>query len=133
MADQKKVIEVTGLKKNFGKIDVLKGISLELNQGEILGLLGPNGAGKTTTIQILLGITTMSYGNVEIFGLDINKHREKILSKMNLASAYVQLPERLTVSENLKIFATLYNVKNKNKKIEELLETFQITDLKNLT
>ena len=133
MAD-KVILEVSDLKKSFDqgkdKFEALKGISFALKKGEILGFLGPNGAGKTTTIQILLGVISPTSGKVKIFSKDLGHKREEILQDMNFSSAYVSLPFKLTVWENLLIFATLYNVKNKHQKIMDCLELFQINDLK---
>lgn len=128
------ILEVKNLKKTFSQggneFQALKGISFELKKGEILGFLGPNGAGKTTTIQILLGVINPTSGQVKLFHKDLKHHREEILLNLNFSSAYVSLPYKLTVFENLVIFATLYNVKDKHKKIMECLELFQIADLK---
>lgn len=127
----KNIIDVKNLHKSFDDFQALKGISFVLKKGEILGFLGPNGAGKTTTIQILLGVISHTSGSAKIFNKDLKNHREELLSNINFSSAYVALPLKLTVWENLNVFASLYNVKDKNKKIMECLELFQITDLKN--
>jgi ABC-2 type transport system ATP-binding protein len=128
MADS--VVEVRRLTKRFDRVTAVDEISFDIYQGEILGMLGPNGAGKTTTIQMLLGITTPTGGQIRIFGQDLARRREEILSQVNFSSSYVSLPQSLTVWENLRIFAQLYHVRNYKKRIDELLNTFEITHLR---
>ncbi len=126
------VIEVSALTKVFGKgedaVKALDGVSFTVRRGTIVGLLGPNGAGKTTTIQHLLGLTTPTSGVVKALGLDVAKHRRKILARVNFASAAVSLPSNLTAYENLSVFARLYGLSRPRAKIEELLELFEITE-----
>jgi ABC-2 type transport system ATP-binding protein len=125
------VVEVRNLIKRFDKITAVDGISFDIYQGEILGMLGPNGAGKTTTIQMLLGVTTPTNGEIRIFGKDLGRAREAILSQVNFSSSYVSLPQSLTVWENLRVFAQLYHVRNYGNKIGELLNIFEISHLRN--
>jgi ABC-2 type transport system ATP-binding protein len=125
------VVEVRNLTKRFERVTAVDGISFEIYQGEILGMLGPNGAGKTTTIQMLLGITSPTGGEIRILGLDLNRRREEILGQVNFSSSYVSLPQSLTVWENLRVFAQLYHVKNYREKIDHLLSVFEITQLRN--
>jgi len=120
------MIEVSGLTKRFGKITAVDDIRFSVQKGEILGLLGPNGAGKTTTIQLLLGITTPTTGQIFIFGLDLSKNRRRILERVNFSSTYTQLPTNLTVWENLNVFAKLYGIRKPEGKIKGLLEFFGI-------
>ncbi len=127
-----KLLQVEGLTKVFGNVRAVDGISFELLEGEILGLLGPNGAGKTTTLQMLLGLTTPTSGSVSVFGLDIRKHRQEILKKANFSSSYISMPFALTVWENLTVFAMLYEVKDRKRKILELLKKFEIEELKDV-
>ena len=107
------VLKVKNLTKRFGQFTAVDKISFELKKGEILGLLGPNGAGKTTTIQMLLGTLTPTSGEISYFGQDFFKHRSEILDQVNYASAYSNLPWRLTVEENLQVYARMYGVQNK--------------------
>jgi ABC-2 type transport system ATP-binding protein len=129
------VLEVKNLTKKFGPpaggFTAVDNISFELREGEILGLLGPNGAGKTTTIDMLLGLTKPTTGEVEMFGLPFEKNREKILKQMNFSAAYVNLPWRLKVWENLYTFARLYEVDNYKAKIEHLMEELKIKEYRN--
>lgn len=123
------IIEVHNLVKKFGKVTAVNKLTFSIEQGKITGLLGPNGAGKTTTIQMLLDLITPSSGTITIFGLDMKHHREEILGKVNFSSPYVTLPTNLTVWENLATFGRLYGVKDLKKKIEELVDFFEIRAL----
>ena len=122
------VIEVAGLTKNFAGFTAVDDLNFTVRSGQILGLLGPNGAGKTTTLQLLLGLTTPTRGAIRIFGLDLAKHRRKILQRVNFSSAYISLPYNLSVWENLNVFAMLYGVSDRRKKIPALLEQLEIGD-----
>ncbi len=124
------VVEVKNLTKRFADFTAVDDISFTMDKAEIIGLLGPNGAGKTTIIHMLLDLITPSGGEILIFGKSFQKHREEILQYMNFASPYVALPYRLTVFENLMVFACMYNIENPRKRIEELLEMFEIVDLR---
>ncbi|HME87053.1 MAG TPA: ABC transporter ATP-binding protein [Candidatus Nanoarchaeia archaeon] len=123
---------VENLKKTYeGKgnvVQALKGISFKVKKGEIFGLLGPNGAGKTTTTNILTGILTADSGTVLFFG---EKESERTKNKVNVANGYGSLTGGLTVFQNLKVFAKIYNVKNPEQKIDSLLQRFHAFDLKN--
>lgn len=123
------VLEVKNLVKDYGKFRAVDHISFTVPKGKVIGLLGPNGAGKTTTIQILLGITLPSSGHIEYFGRDFFKYREECLQRLNFASAFNTLLGRITVWENLIVYAGLYNVANKKKKILDLCERLEATDL----
>ena len=120
------VLEVKNLRKEYADIVAVDDISFSLGRGEIVGLLGPNGAGKTTTIHMLLGITLHNGGTIHYFGKDFSKNREECLQRMNAASAFNTLQGRLTVRENLLVFAELYQVNNARKKIQTLLERFEM-------
>jgi ABC-2 type transport system ATP-binding protein len=120
------VVEVNGLTKVFKSLKAVDNVSFDIYPGEIVGLLGPNGAGKTTIIHMLLGLTTPASGDINVFGFDLKKNREKIIQDVNFASSYVSMPNSLTVKENLKVFARLYKVKKKEKRISELLKIFEI-------
>src|SRR5665213_2615178 len=123
------VLKVEKLVKDYGDYRAVDNISFEIKKGQILGLLGPNGAGKTTTIQILVGITNMSSGKISYFGKDFQKYRQASLQRINSTSAYNTLLGRITVMENMMTFAGLYRVKDRRKKITELLERFEVSHL----
>lgn len=125
------VLEVTNLTKKYGEYLAVDRISFAIGEGEILGLLGPNGAGKSTTIQMLLGLTDADGGQIKYFGKDFSTHKGEILRRINFASAYAELQQRLTVRQNLRIFGMIYGVKNLEKRIDELLELFEVEALAN--
>jgi ABC-2 type transport system ATP-binding protein len=122
------ITEVKGLTKRFGGLTALDSLNFKVCRGDILGLLGPNGAGKTTAIHCMLGLITPTSGSIHIMGLDIARHRRRILSRVNFSSAYTALPSNLTVRENLIVFARLYGLKAASKRIETLLELFEIEE-----
>ncbi|EKD87303.1 MAG: ABC-type multidrug transport system, ATPase component [uncultured bacterium] len=124
------ILEVKNLTKQFGDFTAVDNISFSVKEGEIVGLLGPNGAGKTTTIDMLLGLTTPTLGTINVFGLPFEEHRVKILKQMNFSAAYVNLPWRLKVWENLHIFGRLYEVEEYKQKIDTLITEFRLTALK---
>ena len=99
-------IEVENLNKQFDNILAVKNINVKINKGSIVGLLGPNGCGKTTTIGMILGLIKPTSGTVSINGQNIENenNRTKILEKVNFISPYVELPKKLTVKENLKVY-----------------------------
>ena len=120
------IIEVKKLNKIYDKTIAVKDLSFVINKGEIIGLLGPNGCGKTTTIAMILGLVMPTSGEVMIKGKNIEKERINLLEKMNFISPYVELPKKLTVEENLKVYAGLYGVKNFNEKISELVNELRL-------
>ena len=122
------IIEVKNLNKIYDKIIAVKDLTFEINKGKIIGLLGPNGCGKTTTIAMILGLLKPTSGEVIIKGKNIEKERINLLEKMNFISPYVELPKKLTVEENLKVYAGLYGVKNVNEKISELVNELRLNE-----
>ena len=120
------IIEVKNLNKIYDKIIAVKDLTFEINKGKIIGLLGPNGCGKTTTIAMILGLLKPTSGEVIIKGKNIEKERINLLEKMNFISPYVELPKKLTVEENLKVYADLYGVTNANEKIYELVNELRL-------
>ncbi|RME69687.1 MAG: ABC transporter ATP-binding protein [Nitrospirae bacterium] len=125
------VLEVRGLKKHFGNTEALKGVSLYLSRGEVLGILGPNGAGKTTLINILLGLIKPDEGSIRYFGMDFKRHRSEILQRVNFGSTYVALPYSLTLIENLRVYARIYGATD--ERCESLLKEFGLYHLKDKT
>lgn len=124
------ILEVSNLTKVFKNCTAVDGISFSLEPGKITGLLGPNGAGKTTTIYLILGLVTPTAGGIKVFGLDIEKRRQEILSQSNFSSAFVSLPYNLTVKQNLYFFSKLYNVKNWEERADFLLKKFELFEFK---
>ncbi len=124
-----RVLEVTDLRKAYADQVAVAGISFALKRGEIVGFLGPNGAGKTTTIQMLLGITTATSGTISYFGKDFSQHREQCLQRINTTSAFNTLMGRISVWENLVVFAELYEVKDARAKIISLLKELEAEEI----
>jgi ABC-2 type transport system ATP-binding protein len=121
------VLSVFALRKQFGDKLAVDGISFEVNHNEIVGLLGPNGAGKTTTINMILGVLEPTAGSISIEGRDVATQRAQALACTNFTAVYAPLPGNLTVYQNLRFFALIYNVKGSAARIEELLEQFELT------
>ena len=126
----KETIIIDGLTKQFKNISAVKNISFKIGKGKIIGLLGPNGSGKSTTIGMMLGLIKPSSGTVMINGQNIENNRTKLLEKMNFISPYIELPKKLTVDENLKVYGKLYGVKNLKDKISYLMEKLNLNDFK---
>jgi ABC-2 type transport system ATP-binding protein len=126
----KETIIVDGLTKQFKNILAVNNISFKIGKGKIIGLLGPNGCGKSTTIGMMLGLIKPSSGTVIINGQNIEHNRTNLLEKMNFISPYVELPKKLTVEENLKVYGRLYGVKNLKDKISDLMEKLNLLDFK---
>ena len=122
------IIEVKKLNKIYDKIIAVKDLSFVINKCKIIGLLGPNGCGKTTTIAMILGLVKPTSGEIIIKGKNLEKERINLLEKMNFISPYVELPKKLTVEENLKVYAGLYGVKNANEKISELVNELRLNE-----
>ena len=123
------VIQVTNLSKRFGVIRAVDDISFRVKNASTTALLGSNGAGKTTTIAMLLGLLLPSSGQISILGQDILRHRYRVLDRINFTSPYVDLPGRLSVRENLSVYARLYAIANCSQRIQLLAEELEITDL----
>src|SRR5579885_1325028 len=102
----------------------VNGISFNLQEGEVLGILGPNGAGKTTTMHMLLGTLTPTAGTITYFGKDFYEHRSDIMQLVGFASAYTKLPGRLTVYENLDIYARIYGLSD-HERVENIRHFLQ--------
>jgi ABC-2 type transport system ATP-binding protein len=123
------VIAVDDLTKRFGGVTAVDRVSFSVPKGATVGLLGGNGAGKTTTLSMLLGLLTPTSGRIQIFGHDLAEHRYSVLPRMNFSSPYVDLPHRLTVRQNLEVYARLYSVPNRARQIAMLTEDLQIATL----
>ena len=123
-------IEINNLTKQFKNALAVKNISFKINKGKIIGLLGPNGSGKTTTIGMMLGLIKPTSGTVFINHKNIENNRTSLLEKMNFISPYIELPKKLTVEENLKVYGRLYGVKNLKEKISSLMEKLNLTEFR---
>ena len=121
-------IEIKNLSKKYNKILAVKDINFKIEKGSIVGLLGPNGCGKTTTIGMILGLIKPTSGVVLIDNKNIEneKNRTQILEKVNFISPYVELPKKLTVQENLKVYGKMYGVNNLQDKISDLMKNLNL-------
>jgi ABC-2 type transport system ATP-binding protein len=125
-------IYVKNLSKKFNNYVAVNNINFFLNKNKTLGILGPNGCGKTTSIGMMLGLITPSSGEVFINDQDVNKaNRNDLLSKMNFASPYIELPKKLTVKQNLEIYGRLYGVKNLKDRVSEISEDLDLINFLN--
>ena len=122
-------IEVEHLRKVFGEIVAVDDLTFTVPQGAVVGLLGGNGAGKTTTLSMLLSLLLPTSGRITVLGEDIARHRYRVLGRMNFSSPYVDLPHRLTVRQNLEVYARLYGVRDVRSRVDELAERMEFTPL----
>ena len=124
------IIEIKELKKIYNKTIAVDNLNFEIQKGKIIGLLGPNGCGKTTTLGMMLGLIKPTSGSIIVNHKNIENNRTSLLEKMNFISPYVELPKKLTVEENLKVYARLYGVKNLKEKIDNLIEKLNLIEFK---
>ena len=130
MVSSDKAVIVHGIKKSFGEVAALRGVSFEVDRGEVLGLLGPNGAGKTTTVNILATLITPDSGRALIAGHDVVSDPAGVRRSLMLTGQHVALDDLLTGRENLLMFGRLQGLKKKvaKKRAHELLEQFDLVD-----
>ncbi len=122
---EESILSVENLYKNFGKKEILKNVSFEINSGDILGFIGPNGAGKTTTIKLILGLQSITKGRVVINGFDVEKQFEKAIEKVGAIVENPDLYMYLTGYENLQLMANLYKGIDK-KRIDEVVRLVRL-------
>jgi ABC-2 type transport system ATP-binding protein len=127
-ADPRPAIAVDGLTKRYGEVLAVDGLSITVARGSTTALLGANGAGKTTTIAMLLGLLAATDGRIEVLGQPIPAGRYAVLGRMSFSSPYVDLPMRLTVRQNLLVFAGLYGVRRPRARIAALAEELEVAD-----
>ena len=123
------LVRVASLSKQFGDVRAVDDLNFEIAPGRTTALLGGNGAGKTTTLSLLLGLLKPSAGTITLFGLDIERHRYRILPRMNFSSPYVDLPRRLTVRQNLAIYARLYGILDVRRRIAVLADDLKLGEI----
>lgn len=122
-------VETNNLTKKFkGKIAVDK-INLQIKKGELFALLGTNGAGKTTTIKMLSGLILPTEGTITIENMNMQKHSQKIKEILNVSPQETAIAPNLTVKENLEFMAGVYQIKNKDEKIKNLIEQFKLQEV----
>lgn len=127
---KEKIIQITNLKKYYGSKEVLKGINLEVNKGEIIGYIGPNGAGKSTTVKIILGLVEGYSGDVVLFGQDIKDGKGEYKKKIGYVPEVAELYDSLTAKEYLLFIAQLYGLDTEKSldKVKELMGLLGISD-----
>ncbi len=123
-----KQLEISNLQKIFGIFEAVKKINFSISENQTVALLGPNGCGKTTTIAMILGLITPTSGTITINNKILTKDHH-YLAKMNFASPYVELPKKLKVIENLKVYAMMYEISNAKAKIEQLVEELNLAPI----
>ncbi len=120
-------LEIKNLVKKFESVTAVNNISFTLKKNSTLGLLGPNGCGKTTSIGMMLGLITPTSGKIYINDIVLEpKNRIELLTSMNFASPYIELPKKLTVKQNLEVYARLYGVKKIYERLSELVEDLNL-------
>ena len=125
-------LEIKNLVKKFNSFVAVNNISFNIEKNKTLGLLGPNGCGKTTSIGMMLGLITPTSGKIFINEISLQpKNRVSLLSLMNFASPYIELPKKLTVKQNLEVYARLYGVKKISDRISEMTEDLNLKDFLN--
>jgi ABC-2 type transport system ATP-binding protein len=129
MANPLPAIEVDRLVKVYKTTRAVDGIDFALAPGSITGLLGGNGAGKTTTIAMIMGLVTPTSGHVRVLGAEMPRQRYRVLHRMNFESPYVDMPMRLTVRQNLKVFGTIYAVADLKERIAQIAAQLDLVDL----
>jgi len=122
-------LAVRDLTKIYKTGTAVAGISFALEPGTVTGLLGGNGAGKTTTIAMIMGLVAPTSGTVEVLGRQMPRDRYHLLHRMNFESPYVEMPHRLSIRQNLKIFGKLYGVRDIAARIAQLAEELDLADL----
>jgi ABC-2 type transport system ATP-binding protein len=121
------VIEMHQVVKRYDDLLAVDQVSFSVERGSVCALLGGNGAGKTTLLSMLLGLLLPTSGRISLLGTDMLQHRYRVLGRVNLSSPYVDLPQRLTVRENLTVYARLYGVPRVTRRIQSLADEFDIT------
>lgn len=131
MTDTETVLELRDIRKTYGKTEALKGVSLSLKKGEIVGLLGPNGAGKSTLFQIAAGLFAPDGGTVDVFGLAYGPRSADILKRLGVVFQARAIDLDMTVIANLRFHAALFGLggKEADQRIDEVAALLEITDL----
>lgn len=120
-------IKIESLKRNYGNVTAVKGVSYSVSEGEMFGLVGPDGAGKTTTIRMLTGLLRPDSGNAKVLGYDLLTQQNMIKNEIGYLSQKFSLYGDLTIDENIEFFADIHGVKNFKDRRNELLEFTRLT------
>ena len=123
------ILKTENLTKKYSSVLAVDNLCFGLEKGTITALLGGNGAGKTTTLSMLLGLLEPTSGSIRLFDQDFIRNRYSVLDKMNFSSPYVDLPQRLTVRENLTVYAKLYGVLDLGERIQQVSQEFRLDEL----
>jgi ABC-2 type transport system ATP-binding protein len=128
MNDDQLVVSARGLSKNFGSLQAVRQVDLEIRRGIIYGFLGPNGSGKSTTIRMLCGLLTPSSGEGTVLGLDIRNDSEQLKQKIGYMTQRFALYDDLTVKENLQFISEIYAIPGCERKLRVggMLERFNL-------
>lgn len=121
------VVQTNDLSKKFGSAYAVNNLNLKIPKGEIYGFLGPNGAGKSTTIRMLLGLMKPTFGEVQVFGKNLNKHRKQILRKVGALVENPSYYPHLTAYENLEVLRKILGVPQ--KRIVEVLDIVKLSEV----
>src|ERR1700731_4920075 len=122
------ILQVENLVKRYGDVEAVRGVSFNVEEGEVFGLLGPNGAGKTSTVEIMEGLRTLDSGRVSVCGLDPQKNTQELKHQIGAALQSTSLPDKLRVIEALRLFASFYR---RHRNPEELLTRFGLQEKRN--
>lgn len=121
-------LSVTGLQKSFGKLEVLRGVSFEVQRGEIFALLGANGAGKTTVVRILATLSLPDAGSASVLGHDVAASPARVRASISLTGQFAAVDDALTARENLVLMARLRHLPRPPDVADRLLAEFSLTD-----
>jgi ABC-2 type transport system ATP-binding protein len=122
------ILQVENLVKRYGDVEAVRGVSFNVEEGEVFGLLGPNGAGKTSTVEIMEGLRTLDSGRVSVCGLDPQENGQELKHQIGAALQSTSLPDKLRVIEALRLFASFYR---RHRNPEELLNRFGLEEKRN--
>src|ERR687895_931208 len=118
-------VVVRDLKKRYGAVEAVRGVSFEIQDGEIFGLIGPNGAGKTTTVECVIGLREPDAGSIEVCGIDARQHPREVKQKIGAALQTTSLQDKITPREALTLFGAFYRT---GPAPRDLLQRFALTD-----
>lgn len=125
MSANNAIVHVEGLRKSYGEVQAIRGISFEIREGEVFGLLGPNGAGKTSTIEILEGLRQPDAGMVRVCGLEPARESRQLKQRVGAQLQNTVLPDKITVEEALRLFASFYE---RTVAVDQLMERFGLSE-----
>ncbi|XEC96279.1 ABC transporter ATP-binding protein [Paenibacillus tarimensis] len=123
MMSKQKVIDVSSIKKSYGNVKAVRGISLHVCRGEVFGVIGPNGAGKSTTLEMLMGLRKPDEGDIRVLGLDVLKEGDRLKHRIGIQLQSTSLYDRIKVKEALRLFHSYYN---KTRNLDEIIDLFSL-------